>query len=315
MSKYNDLKNMLTKEGYFLESRKKKLPLFVKQIGLITSDTGAAIEDMITTIKRRYPIANIDIFPTLVQGNKSKYSIVKNIQLANKIAKCEVLIVGRGGGSIEDLWAFNEEIVVKAIYESKIPIVSSVGHETDTTLADFAADKRAPTPTAAAEFVTPNILELTSNISQMVKQMSSITKRLVDVEYSKLDTISNSKSMINPLYSTQVEFDKLSSIFNQQLFSLGDNYKASKNSLNHLYHGCVSSVQYLIEKKQTQLVSAHKQIDILNPLEILSRGYTITYSNNKIVKDSDMIDVNDIIITNLASGVITSKVISKEKNE
>ena len=161
---YEKLKKELQEGGYFDPSHKKPLPEFPKAIGVLTSPTGAAVRDCIQTIGRRYPMAKIYVYPTLVQGEEAKHSVVKNIELANEQGLVDVLIVGRGGGSIEDLWAFNEKIVAMAIYNSKLPIISAVGHETDTTIADLVADKRAATPTAAAELATPNLENLKNSL-------------------------------------------------------------------------------------------------------------------------------------------------------
>ncbi len=161
---YEQLKEKLTKEGLFSQEYKKALPRYPNTVGIITSPTGAAIRDILTTIKRRYPIANIILLPALVQGDQAAPSIANAISQANDNGNIDVLIVGRGGGSIEELWAFNEEIVARAIFSSKIPIISAVGHETDFTIADFVADLRAPTPTAAAELAVPHIDELIERI-------------------------------------------------------------------------------------------------------------------------------------------------------
>src|SRR5690606_2508105 len=161
---FEQLKERLEKEGLFRKDRKQPIPPYPKTVGVVTSPTGAAIRDIITTIQRRYPIARIIIYPALVQGTQAAPSVANMIRIANERKEADVLIVGRGGGSIEELWAFNEEVVARAIYESDIPIISAVGHETDTTIADFVADLRAPTPTGAAEMAVPNWTELLERI-------------------------------------------------------------------------------------------------------------------------------------------------------
>lgn len=163
---YEQLKKRLEAEGLFSAEHKKPIPAFPRYIGVVTSPTGAAIRDILTTIRRRYPIATVILFPTLVQGEEAAGSIVRSIEKANELGYIDVLIVGRGGGSIEELWAFNEEAVARAIFASKVPIISAVGHETDFTIADFVADLRAPTPTGAAELAVPHVTELMERISQ-----------------------------------------------------------------------------------------------------------------------------------------------------
>ena len=195
---FNQLKEKLMKEGLFNPNFKQPIPSFPKTIGVLTATTGAAIRDICTTLKRRYPQAEILIYPTLVQGAQAAPSITENIYLANRQALCDVLIVGRGGGSIEDLWAFNEEIVARSIFESRIPIISAVGHETDTTIADFVADLRAPTPTAAAELAVPNKQELYQIVLASKQRIHlNITQRL-QFERNRLQKLQQSYPLATP---------------------------------------------------------------------------------------------------------------------
>src|SRR5699024_6742397 len=168
---YEQLKEKLTKKGYFAIERKKVLPPYPKHIGIITSPTGAAVRDILTTIKRRYPIVQTTVIPVIVQGQLAANSIHDAIEFANQTGDFDLLIVGRGGGSIEDLWGFNEEVVAEAIFQSNIPIISAVGHETDHTIADFVADLRAPTPTGAAELAVPSQQELLKKIEMMKRSL------------------------------------------------------------------------------------------------------------------------------------------------
>ncbi|MEM5592355.1 exodeoxyribonuclease VII large subunit [Niallia circulans] len=206
---YEQLKAKLEQEGLFLADHKQTIPKYPKTIGVITSPTGAAIRDIITTIKRRYPIANIQIYPALVQGETAAPSIVKAIQQANEQESpaIDVLIVGRGGGSIEELWAFNEEIVARAIYTSRIPIISAVGHETDFTIADFVADMRAPTPTGAAELAVPHIDELVERILSRQSRLIRGIKEKVELQKLRLNRIKRSYAFRYPkvLYDQKME--------------------------------------------------------------------------------------------------------------
>ena len=178
---FEQLKKKLQQEGLFHPSRKKAIPTFPKKIGVVTSKTGAAIRDILTTLERRYPISEVIVFPSIVQGPQAAPSIVKSIEKANQVGDLDILIVGRGGGSIEDLWAFNEEVVARAIANSRVPIISAIGHETDTTIADFVSDLRAPTPTAAAEMAVPSKENLMQNIlSLQSASLHFITKRITD---------------------------------------------------------------------------------------------------------------------------------------
>ncbi|MDP4161611.1 MAG: exodeoxyribonuclease VII large subunit, partial [Bacillota bacterium] len=209
---YEQLKNKLEAEGLFSNAHKRALPSFPKTVGVVTSPTGAAVRDILTTIKRRYPIAKVLIFPALVQGENAAPSIAKAIEAANKRAEIDVLIVGRGGGSIEELWAFNEERVARAIFESAIPIISAVGHETDFTIADFVADMRAPTPTGAAELAVPHIEELLERVLQRQTRLLRAMKEKFRFEKERLGRLEKSYAFRYPmrLYEQKLEqLDKL----------------------------------------------------------------------------------------------------------
>jgi exodeoxyribonuclease VII large subunit len=195
---FEKLKKKLESEGLFDPKYKKPIPKYPDKIGVITANTGAAIKDILTTIKRRYPIAQVILFPSLVQGDNAKEDIVKNIKLANNY-DLDVLIVGRGGGSIEDLWPFNEEIVARAIFESNIPIISAVGHEVDYTIADFVADLRAPTPTGAAEMAVPNLVDLIKHIEQLKIRLNESVLKQYNINKIYLDSLKNSYIIKNPL--------------------------------------------------------------------------------------------------------------------
>ncbi|WP_198508041.1 exodeoxyribonuclease VII large subunit, partial [Bacillus sp. FJAT-42315] len=204
---FEQLKKRLEKEGLFDADKKRPLPVYPKVIGIITSPTGAAVRDIITTIKRRYPVAQMLVYPALVQGENAAPSIVSAIEKANDDGRAEVLIVGRGGGSIEELWAFNEEQVALAISASQVPVISAVGHETDVTIADFVADMRAPTPTGAAELAVPHIEEVVEKVvtrkTRLIRAMSEKIRR----ERKRYETVKSSYIMRNPetLYRQQAE--------------------------------------------------------------------------------------------------------------
>ena len=194
---YEKLKQDLKKDGLFDESHKKKIPAIPSRVGVVTAPTGAAIRDIISTINRRYPLCEVYLFPSLVQGNGAKEDIVKNIKLADTY-DLDTLIVGRGGGSIEDLWAFNEEIVARAIYECNTPVISAVGHEVDFTIADFVADKRAATPTGAAEIAVPDKSELKNLIKQLEIRSSKNINNIINYNKTILEKIKTSYILKNP---------------------------------------------------------------------------------------------------------------------
>ena len=233
---YLELKEKLEKEGLFLESHKKKIPKIPNTIGIVTAPTGAAIKDILSTIKRRWPMAKTILFPSLVQGEFARDDIVKNIKLANTYP-LDVLIVGRGGGSIEDLWPFNEEIVARAIYESKVPIISAVGHEVDFTIADFVADMRAPTPTGAAEMAVPHIDDVENYLLQMNIRLKKTISHKINQKSEKLNYLKTSFIFKNPYRMYEVKeqiytnlYDKLENIISLYMKNKYDNLDKIKNS-------------------------------------------------------------------------------------
>jgi len=290
---YEKLKAELEKEGLFDISHKKPIPRFPKTIGVITSPTGAAIRDIINTIKRRYPLAKVILYPAIVQGESAKDDIVKQINKANLDSLVDVLIVGRGGGSIEDLWAFNERCVAKAIYDSKIPIISAVGHEIDFTIADFVADMRAATPTAAAEIATPNIENLKENINYYVISYNKRIKYIFDEYKLKLVNIDKILESKNP---------KNTLVHKKEVL---DNY--TKN-LIHL-------IDRILKEKNYKFNLIKTELEGINPLKIMDKGYSITRVNDKIITDVKDINVGDTLTTQMKNGIIKSEIKEVIKNE
>ncbi len=286
---FEKLKKKLGDLGYFDEGRKKPIPRFPKKIGVITASTGAAIRDIITTINRRYKLAEVILIPTLVQGEKAGEDIVKSLEKAKDL-DLDVIILGRGGGSIEDLWAFNEEIVANAIYKCDIPIISAVGHEIDFTISDFVSDLRAPTPTAAAELAVPNTIELISNINQMKLRLGkSITNKL-ELNKNKLNALLNSYVLKNPKGLYEIKAQKLDNLI--------DKLEANINRT--------------FESKSTRYISLLDKLEALNPIRTLKRGYTITKQNNKAIKDIKEIQKGSLLETEFETGKVISQVTEVE---
>ncbi len=284
--KFLQLKEKLEKEGLFSEQYKKPIPTFPKTIGIITSPTGAAIRDLITNLIRRFPNINIKLVPTLVQGARAKEDIVKSIELLNRIQGIDVIILGRGGGSLEDLWCFNEEVVARAIFKSKIPTISAVGHETDFTISDFVADRRASTPSTATEIAVPDKKELLSNINHLRDRLILKTKRTIDSKKQCLGHLID-----RPIFKHPFDF------INQYLQQIDD--------LVLMYHKAVSNVLKL-KRKGLEIVSA--KLHSLNPKAVLSRGYSITMKEGKIVKTVGDVKINDVLNIVIQKGEIKSKV-------
>ncbi|QEY19423.1 exodeoxyribonuclease VII large subunit [Psychrobacillus sp. AK 1817] len=335
---FEQLKKKLEQEGLFHPSRKKQLPAFPKKIGVVTSKTGAAIRDILTTLERRYPISEVLVFPSIVQGPQAAPSIVESIREANALGDIDVMIVGRGGGSIEDLWAFNEEIVARAIAESKIPIISAVGHETDTTIADFVSDLRAPTPTAAAEMAVPSKENLMKNIlSYQSASLHFVTKRLAD-EKNRYRRAITSPVMATPekLYRPFIEryiraeqqlhkeVKRISQEKNRDFFQLENRFKqlspqklitiqskTLQTSTNQLTQAMIAS----FEKNRQQFTGSLRTLQALNPLKIMDRGYSITYKEGILVKSVEDVQQGDSIFVTLSDGQIEATVqqaVSKE---
>ena len=308
---FEKLKKKLASEGLFDNKYKKQIPKIPKKVGIITASTGAAVRDIITTIRRRFPICETILFPTLVQGEGAKDDIVKNIKKA-KDYNLDVLIVGRGGGSIEDLWAFNEEIVARAIFECDIPIISAVGHEVDFTIADFVADLRAPTPTAAAELAVPNMVDIIKSLENYSIRLKEAILKKVNYQKLYLDTIKNSFVIKNPMIMYDNKKQNLDLISDKITELILRKVKDSKEKINHLKTSYIfTNPKTLYKDENITLNNIIEKLELLNPLKVLGRGYSITYSNNKVIKDIK--DVKDIIKIKVSNGEIKAKVLETKE--
>ena len=333
---YEKLKNELQSKGYFDPSHKKKIPTYPKTIGVITSPTGAAVRDIIHTVKRRYPLAKVLIYPALVQGEGAKASISAQIIQANKDHLADTLIVGRGGGSIEDLWGFNELEVVMAIYGSEIPVISAVGHETDFTLSDFVSDLRAPTPTAAAELATPSKVDLidvvvnhrltlTKQFDAYIKNQSvrlmHLDERLAQVSpkahiEKHKERFYNQTYLLRRNYLLQIDAKKqMFKYLDKELKAFNITYLIGfkKQNLTEKTQQLLKAYQYQTELKNNQFMKAVDALRHLNPLSLMDKGYTYTTKHQKRIESIDSIELNDTIETRLKDGVIQSVVTKKEK--
>lgn len=309
---FEQLKQKLEKEGLFSEVHKKKIPKYPESIGIVTAETGAAIKDIITTIKRRYPICNIFIFPTLVQGENASIDIANNIKRANNYP-LDILIVGRGGGSIEDLWPFNEEIVAREIFNSKIPVISGIGHEIDFTISDFVADLRAPTPTAAAELAVPNIVDLKYYLKQLNIRLNETINQKINYKNLYLDSIKSSFVIKNPMIIYENKKQKLDNILEQINKIIKYKIEKERIILNNLKHtNILINPINLYKSKQNEFLNLINKLELLNPLNILKRGYTLTYYKDKIINDLTNIKKDDIITTKFSTGTLKSVIIEKE---
>ncbi|HFU3799621.1 TPA: exodeoxyribonuclease VII large subunit [Streptococcus suis] len=330
--KFEQLKQALTQEGLFKQEFKQALPRFTKKIGVITSPSGAVIQDIITTVSRRFPGVEIVLYPTKVQGNGAAQEVVTNIQRANERDDLDVLIVGRGGGSIEDLWVFNEEIVVRAIFESRIPIISSVGHETDTTLADFVADRRAATPTAAAELATPvTKADLLGYLNQQENRAyQAMTNRLKFLR-GQLEKISQSVMFRQPERLYDGYLQKLDRLTNQLQTRIKEIYGQQKQAsllLDQRLHGLqlvrrVESFQERIIQQERLLKSnmaniydnnmakADKLIEALTMLDtsrIVARGYAMIRQDGRVIDRVENVQMGENLTIQMKDGQLDVEV-------
>lgn len=305
---FEQLKKKLGEEGLFDPSIKKKIPKIPRKIGVVTAPTGAAIKDIISTIKRRWPLAEIYLFPTLVQGEDAKEDIVKQIKNSANY-DLDTLIVGRGGGSIEDLWAFNEEIVARAIYECQTPVISAVGHEIDFTIADFVADLRAPTPTGAAEMAVPDIRDVRQLLNQMNIRLNKAMTNDIKRYRERLTFLRNRPILTNPItiyQNKELAFDGLL----ERLKYSGKTLIAVKEkellSVKNSY--ALKSPFQILDKKANKYLQLVSKLETLSPLLTIKRGYSVTRCGDKVVKSVKDVKKDDLLDIELSDGKIKTKV-------
>lgn len=312
---FEQLKKKLQAEGLFDEALKKPIPRIPKRVGIVTASTGAAIRDIMTTIKRRFPICETILFPTLVQGENAKDDIVRNIKRAEDY-DLDVLIVGRGGGSIEDLWPFNEEIVARAIYDCRIPVISAVGHEVDFTIADFVADLRAPTPTAAAELAVPNMSDLKKHIDQLSIRLNEAIYKKVNYLKLYLDSVKNSFVIKNPgvmFENRKQSLDLMNTKLNELMLGKVDKMKNELEKIKKSY--VLTNPKLLYKDNVVCLKNIIDKLELLNPLNILSRGYSITYMNDKALKSVKEVKKDDVLKIKLYDGMLETRVSKIEEDK
>ena len=290
---YEQLKERLMSEGLFDESNKKALPKYPKRIGVITSPTGAAVRDILNVTARRYPLADIYLYPALVQGEGAEASLIRGVDYFDKSGLADVVIIGRGGGSIEDLWAFNSEALARRIFVANVPIVSAVGHEIDFTICDFVSDLRAPTPSAAAEIVVPDLRELLLRIDGCSERAVIALERSIERAYERLDRVKSSRCFVD-----------IQSMFMQRYTELD----GAKDRLS-------KAVGELLRKTRDRLALNAEKLSVMNPLAVLSRGYSITESRGEVLRGVEGIKCGDEIKVILRDGSISAKVLTVEKKE
>lgn len=321
---YEQLKIKLSQEGLF-EAPKLPIPKYPRKIAIVTSPSGAVIRDIITTVSRRYPIVQLVLFPALVQGNEAANSIAAQIKMINTLDDFDTIIIGRGGGSIEDLWPFNEEVVARAIFASKLPVISSVGHETDTTIADLVADMRAATPTAAAELATPVLTDILEELQKLQLQTIVAFRNILKMRSQQVQHLQQSYIFQEPqrLYEGYVQnvdilTEKLISLEKQQITTAEGSFKTlnsrllaktpasrikmAKQNVEHLRQRTNNNITNRFSKYANDLNSLIGSLDTLSPLKIMSRGYTYVTRDTKVVKSIEDLSIDDKIQLNFSDG-------------
>ncbi len=290
---YEQLKARLSEEGLFDDELKREIPKYPRRIGVITSPTGAAVRDIINITKRRFPLAEICVYPAVVQGDEAVPTLIAGLEYFGKTSPADVIIIGRGGGSIEDLWAFNDETLARKVRSSPVPVISAVGHETDFTICDFVADMRAPTPSAGAECATPDKTEIISSLTAKSAHMTSLIKRRLDISREKLEKLASSRMLRSPMNFIDDRRLALDSV-SEKLY-----LKASAR----------------INEKASALKSLAAALNALSPLAVLSRGYGAAFGyNGKLIKSVSDVNIGDELTIKISDGEIKAGVISKTKS-
>lgn len=305
---FEQLKKKLEAEGLFNVNHKKPIPKIPNRIGIITAPTGAAIKDILSTLKRRWPLAETILFPSLVQGAEAKDDIVRNINIA-KTYDLDVLIVGRGGGSIEDLWCFNEEIVARAIYDLEIPVISAVGHEIDFTIADFVADLRAPTPTGAAEMAVPDIRDITKLILQLEIRSKNSIKNILKIKNERLNKLKTSYILKNPLSIYQIKEEKFDNLFERLTKSYKNIIVTNQNKIQLLENKLINSINVNLNNNKSNFAKIIGKLEVLNPLLTIKRGYSIIRKDNKVISSKTDLSKKDRLELELKDGKVNVEVI------
>lgn len=333
---FEALKMKLAAEGLFAQNLKKNLPHFSKAVGIVTSKTGAALQDILHILQRRDPSLKVVIYPTAVQGKEATAEIVQMIELANQRQEVDVLIVGRGGGSLEDLWCFNEESVARAIFNSSIPVISAVGHETDVTIADFVADLRAPTPSAAAELVSRNQQELLQQLAYKRQRLEMALDRLFNDKLQYLQRLRLRLQHQHPQAQLQVQKQQMSQLSHRltlaiktllnkkqdkltalstrvQKNPLSFNVQKQQQYIHQLELRLHTTLNRIVTHKQHQLANLCGKLDGLSPLKVLARGYSIAEDvQGKAITEISQVNVGDKLKTRVANGEIVSEVVSTQ---
>ena len=307
---FEQLKKEIREEGYFDKSHKKPIPQFPKKVGVVTSANGDAIRDIISTIKGRWPLCEIILFPSLVQGEKAKETIVKQIFRADTEFDLDTLIVGRGGGSLEDLWPFNEKMVALAIYHCNTPVISGVGHETDFTIADFVADARAETPTAAAVLAVPNVNEVKSNLDSLNSRVNNVMNKQLNDDLDKFEKIRNRTLFKDPYVILEKKVLRSDSLRTRLESSSKEIIRSNQLTLFRIKSSSVfKDPQSILREKENVFKGYIGKLDVLNPLLTIKRGYAVARTGGNVVSSAKDLKKGDELELEFKDGKVNTRVL------
>lgn len=315
---FEQRKEKLFREGLFDRAHKKPLPPVPETIALVTSPTGAAVRDMLRILARRFPLARVQLWGVLVQGDQAAGSIARAIAAVNAHGAADVIIVGRGGGSLEDLWSFNEEEVARAIFASRIPVVSAVGHEPDVTISDYVADLRAPTPSGAAELVVPDSAELRLQLDRQVERLSAaITHRLTDAQ-RQAERLAARLERYAPMRYAAEQRRRVDALHGQLVQAMCHRMEGAQARLIHIAGRLDALPERMLDRQRARLGAAAGRLQALSPLAVLSRGFSVvTDSRGKIIADSTAVKTGDLVSLRFASGMAQAEIrfVEQEKEQ
>jgi exodeoxyribonuclease VII large subunit len=307
--KFEQLKRKLQEEGLFDAARKRPLPFLPRTVAIVTSRTGAVIQDMLRTLAHRCPVVNVVVYPVKVQGDGAAEEIAAAIAHLNaELPDLDVIIVGRGGGSMEDLWAFNEEVVARAIFESRIPVISAVGHETDTTISDFVADVRAKTPTDAAVLVAPKLADLMASMEDLDSKLRRALRSRAELARSTLERFRTSHALMEPAALAARHGQRLDELHSRLGIGLTATVSSARERLGVLARTMSSELGHLAKAAREKVGATARHLEAVSPVAVLGRGYSITSHDGHVVKKAGEVKAGDILDTRLGEGSIRSRV-------
>lgn len=312
---YEQLYNKLKAEGLFDESNHKPLPKYPETIGVVTSPTGAAIKDILDVLGRRFPYSKVLIYPSLVQGDAAPETLIRGLRYFNETNSCNVIIIGRGGGSYEDLWAFNDEKLAREIFYSHIPVISAVGHERDWTIADYVADKRAPTPSAAAEIAVPDTPVLKRQLSNVPVRMEAVLSMAVKNLRRRVKDLSSRGVLSSPMYVVEDRRKTLANLSSGLSHSIDMIYADRKNAFTNVSSALPRSIDLIYANKKNEFTVYRTRLNALDPMSVVKRGYSAVFDEKGVlIKSVDQVEIGDKFCFRTTDGVVDGEVKGKKKD-